>query len=597
MEGMADAVRGMRHESGLLSPAQIEEKIRSARLGLPIDISNHLVNGHWVRPVEYPDMDSIAIPQDFDGVYLTYDLRKTPDYAWIGVYVRNTNAGVYYVERGHLENGVFIADETFETAHNMAFRRRLEAEHGAVQLWRVRSSAHIYDCKFATSGSLFPTKNANSMQPCVERVGRLNWLTTLSSSSLSTTDSSYSYGTVWLERDAIKCSGLRVCTSIGAWTNCYSLQELDVSEWNTSNWLVTSLQNCWNSCYSLVSLDLSAWDTSNWAVRILDGAWYSCIRLRELKIESFDTSNWEVTSIQNCWSYCANLRHLDLSGWNTANWGITTLYTAWMYCRSLECLDVSTWDTSNWAVSSLSYAWSGCSSLRVLDLSGWDTSHWVVATMNSMLSECYSLQAFTGEAWDTSNWAVTNMSSMFHKCYSLQELDLSRWDTANWRTTTLSALFLGCISLSRVDLSGWDTSEWPMATITQFFYDCESLEVVDLSDWDASNWSITSLSNVFAYSYALHTVKWPKRINLAGVTTVSDMFRNLRAIRHITGMNVAISHSYSNLPMLERESLLDILTCLPAVTASRTVTLGAVNKAKLTVEQIAIATQKGWTVA
>ena len=189
------------------------------------------------------------------------------------------------------------------------------------------------------------------------------------------------------------------------------------------------------------------------------------------------------------------------------------------------------------------------------------------------------------------------MSSMFHKCYSLQELDLSRWDTTNWRTTTLSALFLGCISLSRVDLSGWDTSEWPMAAITQLFYDCESLEVIDLSDWDASNWSITSLSNVFAYSYALHTVKWPKRINLAGVTTVSDMFRNLRAIRHITGMNVAISHSYSNLPMLERESLLEILTCLPAVTASRTVTLGAVNKAKLTVEQIAIATQKGWTVA
>ena len=106
LTGIADAVRDMRHEKGQLTPAQIEAKIRASRLGIPINVSLHIdpETGEWVRPQGYPDLDSITIPNDFDGVYLTYDLTKTPGYGFIAVYVNSRYSGNYYVERGHLLN-------------------------------------------------------------------------------------------------------------------------------------------------------------------------------------------------------------------------------------------------------------------------------------------------------------------------------------------------------------------------------------------------------------------------------------------------------------------------------------------------------------
>ena len=86
MQGIADAIRGMRHEKGALTPAQMQAKIESSVLGIPISIHINSETGRWERPLEYPNLDAIDLPEDFDGVYMTYDLRKTPSYAWIGVW-------------------------------------------------------------------------------------------------------------------------------------------------------------------------------------------------------------------------------------------------------------------------------------------------------------------------------------------------------------------------------------------------------------------------------------------------------------------------------------------------------------------------------
>lgn len=40
-----------------------------------------------------------------------------------------------------------------------------------------------------------------------------------------------------------------------------------------------------------------------------------------------------------------------------------------------------------------------------------------------------------------------------------------------------------------------------------------------------------------------------------------------------------------------------MLNALPTVTSTKTITIGTINIRKLTAEQIAIATNKGWTVA
>ena len=52
MTGIANAVRGLRHEKRAMTPAQIEAKIRASRLGIPIVVTTHInpETGEWERP-------------------------------------------------------------------------------------------------------------------------------------------------------------------------------------------------------------------------------------------------------------------------------------------------------------------------------------------------------------------------------------------------------------------------------------------------------------------------------------------------------------------------------------------------------------------
>ena len=54
---------------------------------------------------------------------------------------------------------------------------------------------------------------------------------------------------------------------------------------------------------------------------------------------------------------------------------------------------------------------------------------------------------------------------------------------------------------------------------------------------------------------------------------------------------------HSNYPNLSKESIMNIINCLCETTETLTLTLGSTNMAKLTEAEIAIATNKGWTVA
>mgnify|MGYP003291954794 CR=1 FL=1 len=49
--------------------------------------------------------------------------------------------------------------------------------------------------------------------------------------------------------------------------------------------------------------------------------------------------------------------------------------------------------------------------------------------------------------------------------------------------------------------------------------------------------------------------------------------------------------------ILDTTSLLDVINNLSTITTSKTLTLGSTLLAKLTEDQIAIATNKGWTIA
>ena len=186
------------------------------------------------------------------------------------------------------------------------------------------------------------------------------------------------------------------------------------------------------------------------------------------------------------------------------------------------------------SVTNMAAAWQNCYSLQSLDLSGWDVSS--VTSLRDAWNYCYNLQSLNLSGWDTGS--VTNMAGAWAYCYNLQSLNLSGWDVSG--VTNLSAAWQNCYNLQSLNLSGWDVS------------------------------SVTNLSGAWQNCYSLVDY-WPSVIS--------------------------INHNYDSATALSIASLLRIIDSLPVATGTRTLTLGQTNKLKLTAEQIAVATRKGWTVA
>ena len=61
--------------------------------------------------------------------------------------------------------------------------------------------------------------------------------------------------------------------------------------------------------------------------------------------------------------------------------------------------------------------------------------------------------------------------------------------------------------------------------------------------------------------------------------------------------NMAVNFDIHWSTKMEREALLEVINNLATVTSTRTLTMGSTLKAKLTDDDIAIATAKGWTIA
>jgi surface protein len=86
--------------------------------------------------------------------------------------------------------------------------------------------------------------------------------------------------------------------------------------------------------------------------------------------------------------------------------------------------------------------------------------------------------------------------------------------------------------------------------------------------------------------------------NVQNVTNMEGIFNNCFAITeiHMYGMKVSFQiNDYRS--KFTREALVEILNNLATVTSTQTFTMGSTNLAKLTDEDKAIATGKGWTLA
>lgn len=141
--------------------------------------------------------------------------------------------------------------------------------------------------------------------------------------------------------------------------------------------------------------------------------------------------------------------------------------------------------------------------------------------------------------------------------------------------------FVGIISFG-------DTSD--VTDFKYMFSDCNNLTELPLLDTR----KVTTMSRMFNSCSKLRIVP---AFDANNVTSMNYMFAYCSGLETIHMINIGISLDISPSTKFTREALLEIIGNLKNVTDTMTLYIGTTNLAKLTEEDKAIATNKGWTLA
>lgn len=87
------------------------------------------------------------------------------------------------------------------------------------------------------------------------------------------------------------------------------------------------------------------------------------------------------------------------------------------------------------------------------------------------------------------------------------------------------------------------------------------------------------------------------QLDVSNVTNMSNMFYMCSSLKSILMTGMKVSFFISSSTKFEESDLVTILNNLATVTSTQKLTMGSTNLAKLTDEEKAIATNKGWTLA
>ena len=292
-----------------------------------------------------------------------------------------------------------------------------------------------------------------------------------------------------------------------------------------------------------------------------------------------------LTSIEKMFHNCFLLEKIDgLETWDIQN--VTNMVDTFRSCHSLKLFN----GIENWDVSSclkFDYTFAYCYDLLELDLSKWEINS-ESQTITRFVSEDKALEKIklpkgfhggldagallTGLSncekidFNTGLFCPKSFWTLCQNMEQIKEIDITTWDFSN--ATDLTNLFLDCRNIRVIDFSGKDTSK--IKTINSFLKGCTSLRFADFTNCDFN--AITDTTNKTLFSGCFHLIR-------------------------LKGFVYPVSFSLSDSTLMPTENLVEVLTNLPTVSETQTITLGSTNLSKLTAEQIAIATAKGWTVA
>ena len=188
------------------------------------------------------------------------------------------------------------------------------------------------------------------------------------------------------------------------------------------------------------------------------------------------------------------------------------------------------------------------------------------------------------------------------KCTSVKQMFASEWYSNNYMNITELPLF--------------DTSN--VTDMSDFCYMCDKLTsfpklntskvttmngafaesgITELHQLDTSR--VTDMTNMFAgfNKYRPGVIVTVPLIDMTNVTKATGMFNYCTSLTNLGGFkNLSVSLDLSASTAITADSMVNVFNNLATVTTSTALTLGETNLAKLTDEEKAIATGKGWTL-
>ena len=278
----------------------------------------------------------------------------------------------------------------------------------------------------------------------------------------------------------------------------------------------------------------------------------NCFSLQSVPL--LNTSS--VTNMDSMFNFCKSLTTIPLL--NTSS--VTNMANMFSSCESLTTIPLLNTSSVTNMVNMFYY----CKSLTTIPQL--DTSN--VTDISYMFSDCFSLT--TIPQLDTSN--VTNISYMFGGCRKISTIPLLNTSSVN----KMKGLFSGCRSLTTIPQL--DTSN--VTTVYDLFAGCVKLESLPLLDFS----NVTDTSYMFSSNPTSYPQPYPNLTDLGG-------FKNLKvSLYGLDGM-----------PNLTVQSLMNVINNLydfvgNGESTTRTLQLGTTNLNKLTAEQKAVATNKGWVL-
>lgn len=390
--------------------------------------------------------------------------------------------------------------------------------------------------------------------------------------------------------------------------NNYTYRKNFTTEYPNEDYIVVRIRPASNN--NLTMFGKEDWTYNN---RKLEGAqqpilmqygslpYVTSIDIKTYGLVSDNIQNLRAITTLNQWCYlCRRLVRHRHTGWNTTN--VTTANAMFQNCESLSDVDSFENFFTGIKLTNINAMFNVCKNLNELNVTGWNTAN--ITNLNLLFGDCIHLKRIIGiEGWYLPKWRVTSSNrDTFLNCYSLtqnseRKLDLSNWRVAESITTTTApnTVFSNCQSLKEIDISTWNLRY--CTSLASLCVNNYSLMKLSLPPDIGASGALTTVENMITYAFNLKeidlsSIDFAKRTNTATTLNVCSSIINLKSPK-----NIAYAWSVGGLNRLTRESLLDIFNNLTTLTSAKTLTIGAINLSKLSVEDIAIATGKGWSLA